>query len=131
MMNICDYVWPKLKILRTARTFPSSDMIKLTLLIVERQWWWENFKGSSWEIYLIFFSLLRYSKLECCGVFGLVYWNELFKENDVSKIIIDLDSSLIISWVIGKMKPPWNLWHKIESILNMFYFWRFSRVKLL
>ncbi|KAH0689673.1 hypothetical protein KY289_017031 [Solanum tuberosum] len=49
---------------------------------------------------------------EGCGGGGI------FKENGINMVIVDLDSSLVISWVTGKMKPPWNLRHNIDTIQN-------------
>ncbi|KAH0761802.1 hypothetical protein KY290_017875 [Solanum tuberosum] len=79
---------PKLKILITSWTFPPSSMIKL------------NTDGCS------------KGNPEGCGGGGI------FKENGINMIIVDLDSSLVISWVTGKMKPPWNLRHNIDTIQN-------------
>ncbi|KAH0702556.1 hypothetical protein KY285_016834 [Solanum tuberosum] len=79
-------------------------------------WWWGNFQGHHGEFISAFSAPLVANNVAeslalCIGI-------EWCKENGINMIIVDLDSSLVISWVTGKMKPPWNLRHNIDTIQN-------------
>ncbi|WMV20307.1 hypothetical protein MTR67_013692 [Solanum verrucosum] len=72
-------------------------------------WWWGNFQGSSRGICLSFSApLVSNNVAESLALSIGIEW---CKENGINMVIVDLDSSLVISWVTGKMKPPWNLRH--------------------
>lgn len=38
------------------------------------------------------------------------------KDQRIDKICVELDSLLVVNWINGKIKPPWNLRHNVEEI---------------
>ncbi|XP_018633360.1 uncharacterized protein [Nicotiana tomentosiformis] len=120
-LSICETAKPKLNIIRATWKLPQPGMFKLNTNGCSNGNPCKSGGGGvvrvhQGEVIAAFATPFGIQTNNAAESLALCIGLKWCKDQRINKICVELDSSLVVNWVNGKIKPPWNLRHNIEEI---------------